>query len=109
MNGLLIRRMMMMTGGQIIIGFSIAALQIIALGTDPFNGMAIGISNTIGISLGTYLLMINLVLLVIVLWKKRELIGIGTIFSTVILGYIIEFFYSTITVLGDINLSLPIR
>ncbi len=108
MNGLL-TRILMMIGGQVIIGFSIAALQIIALGTDPFNGMAIGISNTIGVSLGTYLLVVNLVLLAFVLWKKRGLIGIGTIFSTVLLGYIIDFFINFITGAVDVNFSLPVR
>lgn len=108
MNSLL-KRIVMMTGGMVTIGFCIAVLQIVALGTDPFNAMAFGISNTVGISLGTYLLIVSLVLLALVLWKKRELIGIGTIFATVGLGYIIDFFYTTITGLGDMYLPLPVR
>ena len=71
-----------------------------SLGIDPFNAFCIGVAKTISATLGPTALGINIVLIAIVLFFKKSLIGFGTVFIMSCLGYIISFFES---VIPDIN------
>lgn len=73
-------------------GFSLSLLVLTNLGTDPCSAMNYGISSHLGISFGTYQVLMNLVLLIIVLLCKRSLIGWGTLGNMIIVGYTADFF-----------------
>lgn len=62
------------------------------MGVDPFTALNRGASALLGFSLGNYQLVVNLVILAIVFFMKRSLIGWGTIYNMVLVGYQIEFF-----------------
>ena len=49
-------------------------------------------SRAVGLSLGNWQLIINIVMLIVVLIFKRSLIGFGTIFNMVLIGYYVDFF-----------------
>ena len=62
------------------------------MGLDPFTALNRGASSLLGFSLGNYQLVLNILILVIVFFMKRSLIGWGTIYNMVLVGYEISFF-----------------
>ena len=50
----------------IIMGFGIALFSVSGFGVDPFTSMNMNVSSTIGISFGTYQMIINAVIIVFV-------------------------------------------
>lgn len=78
--------------GIVIISLAIAVCRIGGVGVDPFTSMNIGISEKIGLSLGTYQLIVNAVILVAVFFFDKWQIGLGTIVNMVAVGYLVEFF-----------------
>ena len=87
----LIRRVIMAFLGNYIISFGISFLYAADFGTDPFTCMNLGVSSHLPISLGTYQLLINIVLFAIIFVFDRRSFGIGAIINMVLLGYMIEF------------------
>lgn len=61
---------------------------------DPFTALNRGASSFLGLSLGNYQLMINIIILVVVFFMKRSLIGWGTIYNMVLIGCQVNFFHS---------------
>lgn len=73
-------------------GFFLSFLMLCGLGTDPCSFMNKAISLRIGLSFGTWQLIINAaMLLIVVLWDRSSL-GFGTIFNMVLVGYYVDFF-----------------
>ncbi|RYL93486.1 membrane protein [Sporolactobacillus sp. THM7-4] len=62
------------------------------VGLDPYTAVNIGVSEKIGMSLGTYQLLANMVIILLVLLLDRKKIGIGTIMNMVGAGYLIDWF-----------------
>ena len=73
-------------------GFFLSFLMLCGLGTDPCSFMNKAISTKIGMLFGTWQLIINAVMLVIVLLWDRSSLGFGTIFNMVLVGYYVDFF-----------------
>ncbi|MFT8320277.1 MAG: membrane protein [Bacillus sp. (in: firmicutes)] len=76
------------------------------VGLDPFTAINIGISNIIGLSLGTSQLAANLIIIVFVLLLDRKRIGIGTIINMVCAGFMIEWFSELYTTLFQYDPTL---
>ncbi|SFR72492.1 YczE/YyaS/YitT family protein [Anaeromicropila populeti] len=76
----------------IMMGFSLSLLVNIDMGTDPCTSMNLGISNRLGISLGNWQVLFNLVLLGIIIRYDRTKIGIGTLANMILVGYSMDFF-----------------
>ena len=62
------------------------------LGTDTCTFMNRNVSGKIGLSFGTWQLMVNIALLVLVIIFRRNLIGIGTVINMVLIAYYADFF-----------------
>lgn len=75
-----------------IMGFSLSWLILADFGTDPCSVMNLGIADALGLTLGTWQLILNILLLILVLIFVRELIGPGTVFNMVLVGYSCDFF-----------------
>ena len=73
-------------------GFFLSFLMLCGLGTDPCSFMNKAISLRIGMLFGTWQLIINSVMLVIVILWDRSSLGFGTIFNMVLVGYYVDFF-----------------
>ena len=80
--------------GIILISFGAALSQTMNMGLDPFTAINTGASELLGFTLGNYQLFVNAAILAIVLFFDRKIIGWGTIFNLVLVGYMIEFFIS---------------
>lgn len=78
--------------GITFISFGAALSESMDMGLDPFTAINRGASSLLGFSLGNYQLGLNLIILAIVFFMKRSLIGWGTIYNMVLVGYQVGFF-----------------
>ncbi|WP_086313076.1 hypothetical protein A5821_000661 [Enterococcus sp. 7F3_DIV0205] len=84
--------------GVAILSFGAATLRIGQVGLDPYTAANIGIGESLGLSLGVYQLIINIVILGLVFVFGRKYIGLGTVINMVLTGFFIDFYtwlYST--------------
>lgn len=77
--------------GNVITGIGVAILRFSMMGNDPYTASTLAISGGLGIGLGNYQLLLNLVLLIIQLLFGRKYLGFGTIINMCFLGYIVQF------------------
>lgn len=87
-----VRRIIVLLIGILFFGFSITLLRISCFGVDPYSCFILSISNLSGISFGTLILAINIILLVIMIIFGRRYVGIGSIINMIFVGYISDFF-----------------
>ena len=80
--------------GITLISFGSALSQTMNMGLDPFTAINTGASELLGFTLGNFQLFVNAAILAIILFFDRKIIGWGTIFNLVLVGYMIEFFIS---------------
>ncbi|MGV9857291.1 YczE/YyaS/YitT family protein [Gordonia sp. NPDC003425] len=92
LDGYYVRRVFWSLVGIALIGLGSATLRVAKLGVDPYTAANIGISNTIGMDLGTYQLISNVVLFIPMLFWGRKYIGVGSILNMVLVGYFIQWF-----------------
>lgn len=78
--------------GITLISFGAALSESMDMGLDPFTALNRGASSLLGFSLGNYQLVVNLIILAIVFFMKRSLIGWGTVYNMILVGYQVEFF-----------------
>ena len=86
------KRLILMLIGVFLMGFFLSFLIEVDLGTDPCTFMNLTISRRLGVLLGTWQLILNLVLFIFVCIWGRKYIGLGTIANMVFVGYIADFF-----------------
>lgn len=77
--------------GILLIGICVASLRMSGFGVDPFTCMNLGISKFIHMGFGTWQLIVNIVLLILVFFTVRHCIGLGTVVNMVCVGYIADF------------------
>lgn len=85
------KRLLMMLCGILLIGMCVACYRMSCFGVDPFTCMNLGISGFIKMSFGTWQLIMNAFILVIVFFNVKRYIGFGTIVNMVFVGYIADF------------------
>ena len=73
-------------------GFTLSFLILCDMGTDPCTFMNRAVAVKVGLSFGTYQLIVNIFMLCLVFIFKKKLIGFGTIFNMVLIGYYADFF-----------------
>lgn len=107
------KRIIGMVLGILFIGLCVSFLRLSQFGVDPFSAMNLGISGFIGWSFGTWQLLINAIILVVVFFQARSCIGVGTIINMIFVGYIADFIcYVANDVANDvvqIQMNLPLR
>ena len=87
-----IKRVVIMLLAVAFIGFALSLLVRANMGTDSCSCMNLGISSKLGIRFGVMQLIINIVMLIILIFVDKSLIGIGTIGNMVIVGFAADFF-----------------
>ncbi|MCR5675382.1 MAG: hypothetical protein K6G16_06715 [Lachnospiraceae bacterium] len=73
-------------------GFFLSFLILAGYGTDPYTFMNRSVARVLGTTLGNWQLILNLLLLLFVFIVNRRLIGFGTIFNMILVGYYADFF-----------------
>lgn len=85
-------RLITVTIAVIIMGFAMSLLMKVDLGTDPCTLMNHSIARTIGMTLGNWQALLNVILLIFVLLFGGRNLGFGTIANMFLVGYSIDFF-----------------
>lgn len=104
-----LRRFVIMLLGNMFIGMGVAVFKMSGMGTDPFSGMVMAMSECVGIPYAIFIVMFNLVIFTLEFFCGRELIGIGTIINACFLGYFTTFFYDLFTAPFGVPESLAVR
>lgn len=86
-------RLFFMLLGNLLLGVSIGLFRMVDLGTDPFSSMIIGLSQGTQLSFGTIQLIVCIFLFIAMILFKRESIGLGTLPSIFLNGYVSDFVY----------------
>lgn len=98
----MIKRIIFSIISIIIMGLGISLFSVSGFGVDPFTSMNMNISSTLGIGYGTYQLIVNAIIIVfVVIVAHRGLVGLGTMFNMIGVGYSCELFESIIRPLSD--------
>ena len=82
-TGETLKRCTMMMAGNLFIGICVGAYRLSAFGVDAFTCMNLGLSQFVGMTFGTWQLLVNVVILGLVFWKARGRIGPGTVVNMV--------------------------
>lgn len=104
-----IKRVTFMLVGILLIGMCVASYRMSGFGVDPFTCMNLGISGFNGMLFGTWQLIINVFLLIIVFFTVRHCIGIGTIINMICVGYIADFLCWIFQDKIDFIITLPVQ
>ena len=85
------RRIIMTVFGVLMSGFSVGMFNLSAFGMDPFQVFAHGIWKHIPIGFGTFYMILNLIMLIVIFLIDRKKIGLGTVINIFLLGYVVQF------------------
>lgn len=85
------KKFMLMLIGVLCMGFFLSFLIEVDLGTDPCTFMNVAISRKFGILFGTWQLLLNAVLFLIVIRYDIRQIGFGTFANMLFIGYVADF------------------
>lgn len=90
-----------------ITGFAVSLFSLSGFGVDPFTSMNMNVSSVVGIRFGTYQLIVNIAILIFtVIVAHRGLVGVGTIFNMIFVGYTCEFFEGLFSSLANSGLAI---
>ena len=103
------KRLAMMLTGILFIGICVGSFRLSAFGVDAFTCMNLGISGFIHMSFGTWQLIMNAVILVVIFFTVRRCIGLGTIVNMVCVGYLADFICWLFQDILIIAMTLPLR
>ncbi len=108
-NRMFARRTVMMLMGILFISISVGLYRLSGFGVDAFTCMNLGISEFLHMQFGTWQLIMNGVILIVLFFQGREYIGAGTIVNMVCVGYGADLLCWLVQDLAGIELLLPLR
>ncbi|GMO70459.1 MAG: hypothetical protein Ta2A_19070 [Treponemataceae bacterium] len=82
-----VKRAFFAVSGVAVLGVGVGVMRYASFGVDSYSCLTDGLSKTIGLSFGTTLLLLNIVLLICVLIFDRTKIGLGTFCNMAGVGY----------------------
>ena len=86
------RRIIAMLLAVIVMGLGVSLFLIGSMGADPFSTINLGISSRLGLSFGLWQAIFNGILLVLVLFFDRSMLGLGTLGNMFLVGFSADFF-----------------
>lgn len=84
------RRIVMTVVGVTVMGLSVGLFSFSEMGLDPFQVFAHGTWNLTRLDFGTYYVILNAIMLVLVFIFNKRKIGLGTVINLFLIGYISE-------------------
>jgi len=81
----------MTVGGVLICGFSVGLFNFSLFGMDPFQVLAHGIWAQTTMGYGTFYMLVNLAMLLVIFFVDRSKIGLGTMINIFLLGYVVQY------------------
>lgn len=86
------KRLFLVVLAVVVMGFCLTFLNQVNMGTDPCTVFNLGVSGKLGMSLGNWQALLNTLLLVVIYFSGREMIGWGTLANMFLVGYSYDFF-----------------
>lgn len=86
------KRIFYVIAAVILMGLSLSFLIRLNFGTDPCSAMNLGISRHLHLSFGTWLVLFNGILFILVIIFDRSQLGWGTLVNMLLVGYSADFF-----------------
>ena len=107
----LIRRIVIMLISVTVMGMGISFYRLAAMGADPCSTMNLGISARIGLPFGVWQAILNTILLIIIFFVDRSMLGIGTIGNMFICGFAADLFSPVLESMfaATDELGIPLR
>lgn len=110
------KRYFMVFVGVVLIGFSVAVLNLSGFGVDPFSCMNMSVSAHLPVSFGVWQIFVNAVILILLLTnvikqkkKIRAVIGFGTLWNMTGVGLLVDLFTSKYHIFFETPHSMIIR
>ena len=103
------KRCVMMVTGIFFIGLCVGAYRLSGFGVDAFTCMNLGISGFLHMTFGTWQLIMNAGILVVVFFTVRQCIGAGTIVNMAGVGYMADFICWLFQEVLRVEMTLPLR
>ena len=103
------KKFMLMLTGILLIGMCVASYRMSGFGVDAFSCMNLGVSGFLRMSFGTWQLLINAVLLLVVWFMIRHCIGPGTVVNMVCVGYTADFLCWLFLNRIGLQVTMPLR
>ncbi len=103
------KKFMLMLTGILLIGMCVASYRMSGFGVDAFSCMNLGVSGFLRMSFGTWQLLINAVLLLVVWFTIRHCIGPGTVVNMVCVGYTADFLCWLFLNRIGLQVTMPLR
>ena len=103
------KRILLMLVGILLIGMCVASYRISGFGVDAFSCMNLGVSGFLRMTFGTWQLIVNAVLLVVVWFTIRDCIGLGTVVNMVCVGYTADFLCWIFLDQIGLHVTMPLR
>lgn len=104
-----VKRGVMMLVGILFISICVGCYRLSGFGVDAFTCMNLGISGFIRMSFGTWQLIMNAAILVLVFFTVRKCIGAGTIVNMVCVGYGADLICWIVEDVLKVDMVLPFR
>lgn len=108
-RGYFVKRCAMMLTGILFISICVGCYRLSGFGVDAFTCMNLGISGYIGMSFGTWQLIMNIAILIVVFFTVRRCIGAGTIVNMVCVGYGADLICWLVQDVLHVQTTLPFR
>lgn len=93
-------RIILVVAANLLLAFGIGLMRLSGFGTDPFTCMNLGVSGILGLGLGIYQMLFNIILFIPVFILDRKSFGIGALVNMLVMGYFIQFWMFLFSVLG---------
>lgn len=104
-----VKRSVMMLIGILFISICVGCYRLSGFGVDAFTCMNLGISGFIRMTFGTWQLIMNASILVLVFFTVRKCIGAGTIVNMVCVGYGADLICWIVEDVLKVDMVLPLR
>lgn len=104
-----LKRCVMMITGILFIGICVGSYRLSEFGVDAFTCMNLGISGFLHMTFGTWQLIMNAVILVVVFFNARQCIGAGTIVNMICVGYLADFICWLFQDILKVEMTMPLR
>lgn len=95
-----VKRNIIMLFSVCMMGVCVQFLNLTKLGPDPCSALNYGVSSKIGMSFGTYQMLFNVVLFLIVVVQDKSLFGTGSLGNMILVGYAADFTGWVLKVVG---------
>ncbi len=102
------RRIIAMLVSVIVMGLGVSLFVKGAMGADPFSTLNLGVSSKLNLSFGVWQAIFNSIMLVLVFFLDRSMLGLGTLGNMFLVGFSADFFNPLLSAFCPDPAFLPI-